>query len=257
MSCIKCGVVVNDSKFLRCDGCNRPIHVACSELTAAELKCFELRPNNKRRIKYICIECEQGLHQIPKILKLINDLKEEIRELRETRVDKPCVVAPAPDSYNQVMANEQMIAEMLERSKRSCNIIIHGGVEAGNTRQDQIREDAVLVQAILHECEIADHDVKPIRLGKFDPTREKSSRPIRMRLSSSECVPVILRKFKKLKSSGKFKQLSLSPDRTPQQVSVYKSVKMELERRLSDGETNLRIKYFNGLPTIIQSNSEN
>lgn len=110
MACIKCNVTirVEVDKVVRCDGCNRPVHLACSELTAAELKCFDLRSSAKRRVKYLCDECEQGLHQIPKIFQLINELRDEIRELKRAgAVDVSVTQLPAP-----VPSSEQVIAEV-------------------------------------------------------------------------------------------------------------------------------------------------
>jgi hypothetical protein len=37
---------------------------------------------------------------------------------------------------------------------------------------------------------------------------------------------------------------------------MYKTAKLELDRRLSSGETNLRIKYINGNPIIVASKEQ-
>lgn len=260
MLCIKCNVLIKDGteKFLKCDGCNRPIHVSCSELSSAELKCFELRPSTKRRIKYICIECEQGLHQIPKILGLINELRNEIRELKDARASGAAGSisqdSPPPE---QGICNEEIISEMMERSKRSQNVIIFGCVEEGTCRREQESRDVDMVQDILREVNLTEQSVNPVRLGKYDPTRENRSRPIKLRLTSPDCVSHIMRRFKKLKSQPRFSMLSVVPDRTPQQRSLYRQIRQELDRRLNDGEVDLKIKHVRGVPTIVSSKSEN
>ncbi|KAJ3661979.1 hypothetical protein Zmor_006349 [Zophobas morio] len=114
MICLKCAIAIDDSTaktYIRCDGCNRPIHTSCSDLTTNELKCLDLRPNSRRRIKYICVECEQGISQ-----------------------------------------------------------------------------DTGLIQSLTSDLGLGDQQIKPIRLGKFDRSRQPLSRPIRVHLSSPEIV---------------------------------------------------------------------
>lgn len=253
LTCIKCNADVNEGTdvMLRCDGCNRPIHASCSELTPAELKCFNLRSSVKRRVKYLCLECEQGLHQIPKILQLINELKNEIRELKNaSSVD---VGVTQLDPANSSQSREQIINEAFERTKRSHNFIIHGSVESGASKQDQMRRDTDLVQSVMKECEVEGQNLKPFRIGRFDPTKDTRTRPLKVCLSSPELVHVILRRFRRLKT--KFQNINITPDRTPEQTAYYKSVKAELVQRSEAGETNLRMKYISGIPSIVSSTS--
>lgn len=256
MSCIKCDSLINEKndKIIRCDGCNRPIHVACSELSPAEIKCFELRPSARRRIKYICIHCEPGFHQIPKLINLINEFKEDARKLNESNKDLSDGTVPssAITSTSVSVTEEEIINEMLKRNRRSYNFIIHGCVEIGDNKQNQIGLDEALAKDILKESGFTDTNVKPVRLGKFGSTKQHRARPM-----SYDNVITILRKFKKLKDKEIFAPLSLSPDRTPKQVSLYKTIKSELNSHIQKGESNLFIKYRNGIPTILKRNSEN
>ena len=252
MLCLKCNFAVdqaNEKSFIRCDGCNRAIHIGCSDLTTAELKCFELRQSSKRRVKYICIDCEQGVHQIPKLIAMINELKDEIREMKNKsmRGGEHCVSAVDSQSL------EEVVSEVEERSRRSCNIIIYGSSEQGNSKAEQAKLDAGLVGDIVKEMDLPPTDHKPVRLGRFDGTRQSRSRPIRIRLSTPEAVRGAVRMVKELKKNEKFSALSISFDRTPRQVAYYKSVKLELRTRIDAGETNLKIKYKSGVPTIVSS----
>lgn len=262
MSCIKCNIIINEKndKFIKCDGCNRSIHIICSELSDAEIKCFTLRPNSRRRIKYICIECEQGVHQIPKLITLINDLKDEIRNLK-VQYNELSNAASTSKTLNaspsNALSSEELISEIYERNKRSQNIIFYGSPEDGTSKQDQMQRDTTTVNNVLAEVGVVVDGMKPIRLGRFDATKQHRSRPIRVRLSSSEDVFAVIRKFKKLKTVERFSRLSVSTDRTPQQVAAYKAVKSDLTTRLARGESNLTIKYRNGVPTIVQLESEN
>ncbi|KAI4458921.1 zinc finger fyve/phd-type [Holotrichia oblita] len=262
MSCIKCKLAVNEKaeQVIRCDGCNRTIHILCSELTDAEIKCLALRPSSRRRIKYLCVDCEQGVHQIPKLITLINDLKEEIRHMKEKYAELTiCSTSSTGASSNisNVMASEEVINEVFERNKRSHNIIIYNSTEGGSSKQDQVQRDVLLVQKLLQEVGVDGGQIKPIRLGKFDSTKDRSSRLIKVRLSATEDVFKVLRKFNQIKSNSQFSDLSVSPDRTPKQIAIFKSVKSELLTRIAEGESNLKIKYRNGIPTIVHLTSEN
>ncbi|KAJ3660024.1 hypothetical protein Zmor_011680 [Zophobas morio] len=251
MSCLKCGTNIQESipkSYVKCDGCSRPIHATCSELTAADLKCLELRSNTKRRIKYICIECEQGLHQIPKIMSLLTELKNEITQLKEANANPINVVATNNLLSSQAM--EEIVNEISERDKRANNLIIFNSMESGISKQEQVDQDTTLVSDIISIVGLTE-EVKPVRLGKFDGSKQHRSRPIRVRLSSSNAVHTVIRNAKKIRAVETFSALSVSFDRTPRELNFYKSVKEELNTRRLNGETNLQIKYRNGIPAIV------
>lgn len=259
-SCLKCKDPVNENQtksFIKCDGCERPVHVNCSDLSAAEIKCFELRPNSKRRFKYICMDCEQGLHQLPKILSLVTDLKQEINKLNEKieNISNPV----SSNTSLSPMVMEEIISEISERNKRSSNLLIYGVTEAGSSKKEQSDLDCTLISDILNNLgSSATQQIKPVRLGKYDASNTVRSRPIKVNLFSADLVQNVIRNVKKLKGLQKFSALAFSYDRTPRQIELYKTVKQELLMRLQNGEENLKIIYRNGVPTIInQSHSEN
>ena len=53
---------------------------------------------------------------------------------------------------------------------------------------------------------------------------------------------------------SQFKNIKISFDRTPRQQEVYKQLKAQLNDRLVKGESNLKIRYFNGTPKIVSLN---
>ena len=241
MFCLKCSNGINqasDKSYIKCDGCSRPIHVHCSELSASELKCFELRSNSKRRIKYICIECEQGVHQIPKLVSMINDLKDELLALKN-RLNVP------PPPISNECAAEEIIEEIAERSRRSFNLLVFGSVELGKTRKEQLDLDEALTTDMLEGLELPQDNIKSVRIGKYDSTKTSRARPIRIRMNGPDDVLHAVRGFKSLKSSPRFSGISIGFDGTPKQVAYYKSIKAQLDARATGGETNLFIKYKN------------
>ncbi|KAJ3644313.1 hypothetical protein Zmor_026979 [Zophobas morio] len=262
MICLKCSSNIdenNPKSFIKCNGCNRPVHInsTCSDLTANEIKCFsELRPNNKRRIKYICLECDQGLHQLPKLLSLVKELREEISQLKELNKSSSTNLSTINQNNNLISttAFEEIIHEISERNKRANNFILYNSKDQFDSKQDRIEHDTCLVKTLLADLNIQEQEVNPIRLGKFDRTKQSLSRPIKVQLSSKQDVLTVITKFKKLKESPNYASLSVFFDRTPRQSAFYKSVKRDLDTRIQNSETNLRIKYHNGVPTIVSEN---
>ncbi|KAK9679775.1 hypothetical protein QE152_g39730 [Popillia japonica] len=131
---------------------------------------------------------------------MIAGLTEDVRKLKEE-----AVAGCGPSMVSQSMVNsEEIISEMMERSRRSANLIIYGVLEAGSTKQEQATQDAGMIRELLNELEIPEENIKPYRLGKYDATKQLRSRPIRVKLSSSEAVQRVMQKFyKALRCCGK------------------------------------------------------
>ena len=69
-----------------------------------------------------------------------------------------------------------------------------------------------------------------------------------MSLPNSEEALSVIRKRTSLKSRG------VSPDLTAMQRGVESRIRDEFWQRTNGGETNLRIKYFQGMPSIVSKN---
>lgn len=109
------------------------------------------------------------------------------------------------------------------------------------------------MKEILKAADLNETDIHVQRLGRFDSSTTNRCRPIKVKLSCESAVSSFLKLTNRIKTSGKWKTLSFSRDRTLMQREIYKSAKAELAGRLSKGEQNLRIKYKNGIPTIVTS----
>ncbi|KAK9711141.1 hypothetical protein QE152_g25628 [Popillia japonica] len=108
------------------------------------------------------------------MLALINNLQDEIRDLK---AKYSALIDSRASSGNpsNIMVGEDIINEVYERNKRSRNIIssrniiIYGSHESGTSKQQQIDLDNVTVQNLMEEVGIQCEQIKPIRLGRFDP----------------------------------------------------------------------------------------
>lgn len=226
MSCIKCGSTDDSNSMLFCDSCNRNIHKKCSGLSASEIKVMELK--GKRLLKFYCEDCMAGLLQVPKLLKLVDDLKSEVQTLKNNSF-------PVTNTID-----EEMLNEINERNKRSTNIMFHNVPD----QRDDYNDIKALITKALGECPAI---VRHMRVGKKNKNGINSLKVV---FSSPLDVMNILKNKFKLKGSN----IYVSPDLTPKQRSYEKNIREELNRRKSHGEVNLQLRYIHGVPKIISKN---
>lgn len=178
---------------------------------------------------------------------MIVSLQDEIKKLKQSILEPPTPTASLLDT-------ERIIQEISDREQRKANILIFGSDEiACSTNAVQIATDVRMVNDICLTLNIQDTHFKVSRLGKFDATLPDRRRPIKVSFSSESSVYTILRNISKLRELSKFSKLSIYRDRTPMQVQIYKNAKAELTDRISKGETNLKIVYKKGIPTVVNS----
>ncbi|CAH0546587.1 unnamed protein product [Brassicogethes aeneus] len=166
----------------------------------------------------------------------INVLVDDNKKLQE----KVLLLEQHKSTSTEGLSPEEIIQEVLQREKRKNNVIIYNVKECNdyNTRE---AEDNVVISRIFNYLNITISDIKPIRLGKFSPTAEKP-RPVRINFNEESLVHNFIKQVKKLKNMEDFKNINVSLDRTPRQLQLYSSVKLELSNRLANGENNIRIK---------------
>ena len=184
-------------------------------------------------------------------MKLRDELTAQIADIKNNSEERQVSINPSVS----LLDTEKVIQEVAERDKRKNNIIIFGCEENSASAKDQENADKDHLPNILQTLNITEDNLSFYRLGKFDPSKS-NRRPIKILLSSVDKVSVALRNAYKLRTS-QFSNISVSTDRTPMQLMIYKNMKAELNNRLGNGETNLRIKYQNGIPRIISTSSLN
>lgn len=198
----------------------------------------------KRILRFLCQECNSGLLQIPSIIQSIRELKTEINLLKSTKTNESSVPTPSP-----IINMNEIIAEMNERELRKKNIMIFGLPEdLNNTQADRGTALEILKSAYPN----APDNFKLFRVGQVSANNTKP-RPLKIILTSPEESIQILRNVKEIRSKQKFSNLVITSDKTPNQTLQYKRLKEELITRTNNGETNLKIKYFNGEPKIIKN----
>lgn len=271
-SCPNCNAGIKPSApTTPCDGCNIEVHLSCVGLSTDDIR---VTRNKSRNIKIICNSCNRfmgGLGEIKALMRTIqDDLKSRFSKLEEKltqsfqtdinsvktsisqlQADVTNLKSTSPQPSFQDNSFDDMLNEFTERQKRKNNIVVFGMTEAAELqKEERVELDKARISEILEFSNITrpDHEnLKVIRLGRFTPNK---SRPIKVILDNEELVKQIIRKAKDMRRHDQFKGIFVSYDKTPRQMDQYQQVKRNLNERLSNGETNLRIMYVNGNPII-------
>jgi len=139
---------------------------------------------------------------------------------------------------------EQTLAEISDRHSRSHNIILFNIPES--TTQSKYLDDKNTISSIFQQIGVLVEPINCFRLGKLS----NNCRPLRATLPNQHDVFDVLKNKRKLSDLANFKNISISSDKTLLQRKHLKNLFDELNSRKTAGETNLFIKYINGLPII-------
>lgn len=245
VACACCRKMCESHRVVACGVCSKSFGIDCVDITPAEARKIHAQSG----LSWHCSGCASFGSELSGLKAMVAKLQDNIEQLTKLVQSPSLQLDSLPPA-----ATETIIQEIMERTKRSTNCIVFGAREdsslSGDARADR---DAVLVRSLLNAVEVEDAPVKILRLGRLDTTSEQSSRPIKIIMPSDLSVRSIIRNAKKLKGVSSLSGLSVSYDRTKMQSSLYRTVRAELSRRLSAGESNLYIKYKNGIPAIVQS----
>lgn len=247
INCTCCGASAEIHKSVACCTCSKPYKIDCVNVSSAEAR----KIHSKSGLLWSCKTCTPVGNDINELKNLILALSNEVQTLKTTisNLSTNCSSSKLP-----LQQTEEIIQEVFERNKRQCNLIIYNVKEtSGVTSREQSALDVAIINDLALQLNIPSPTANPVRLGKFDATNASQSRPIKMRLNSADDVLVVTTKFKKLKAQDKWNAINVSKDRTPMEIAYYKSVREDMHRRLEAGETNLKIKYRNGLPTVVRA----
>lgn len=246
MKCMKCNCQEGKIQLLKCDSCTNYICENCSELSATEIRCVVLK---KRKLIFLCSNCEGGLSQIPMFLKKINEMQSQIVELNNKLEDIKNIRNDNNMNINipsnDVLSNE-LIQELHERQIRASNLIMLNINEPKKDNQkDRSEEDIMHVKQVITSTGVSVDDVKVYRLGKFT---EGKTRPIKVMLPNANLALSIL------KNRIKVKNVLIFSDKTKLQQNYYKQVKERL-KEINENGGNKTIKYINNVPTIVDKKS--
>lgn len=243
-NCACCDKLSESHKTVNCMICNKPYRIECANVSAAEAR----KIHSNTGYSWTCKNCLQVSHDLSGLRLLISALQDEIKALKNSILVPP-VVSKIP-----LVEVEGIIQEIGERERRKNNIIVFGCEETvSESRTEQSEVDVSLIADICSTIGLVDDNMKVSRLGKYDPSQTNRKRPIKVTFSSELSVALVFRNLAKVRGNPKFSALSIFRDRTPMQIQLHKEIKAELNERLNNGETDLKIKYTRGIPTVVRS----
>lgn len=230
-TCSKCNIKERDVVF-PCDSCKRSLCDTCADLSASEIRCMSLK---KRKLLFLCEECENGLSQVPLLVKKVNELEAELNNLKKNGTLIPTSLD------NQ----ENLITEMIDRQNRMSNVIIFNVKESQmNSRIERNNDNINTVKDLLGDIKIDTDHIKAFRLGKFDPSK---TRPIKVIFSSVEDAKYVL----KNKNNIKVPSIRIYGDQTQAQRKYFLYIKQQLQEIIASGDDTKTIRYLNNKPTIV------
>lgn len=245
-ACPNCNAAKGSKPTTQCDGCKADVHLACVGMSSADDA--RITRNKSKSVKILCNGCSKSLDRFEELKTLILSLKDDFNGKFAALNDKIANVNVTPRSQ------EEIIVEATERVSRSCNIILSGVPETSEASSGP--SDARTVGEILsvvNRNSALDHS--PLHIQRLGKLSEKP-RLIKVVLSNSYVAKNILRSKNAL-AGTRFKNVRIQDDKTPKQIQYLNTVRAELKERLDGGETDLTIKYKNGIPTVIETGTKN
>lgn len=244
--CTCCNRSYESLSMVRCCICKKHFRNTCVDLSSAEVRTL----NSNKGYDWSCRSCRS-------IGNDIKDLKALILKLQEDITDLKADISRNESSRISDDLFEELVVEVSERAKRKNNVMLFKVAEQQQSMSasDRVERDKQVVSDVLRSVapDMELDNIKILRLGKFVAGKD---RPIRATLTGESKVFGIIKNAKKLQST-KYKNISLSFDRTVRQSQAYKRTKELLEHRRENGEENLIIKYKNGIPTIVSKSLVN
>lgn len=241
--CACCNRSFESLLMVKCCICKKSFKNSCVDISANEVRVL----NGNKGYDWSCKNCREFGSDIKDLKALILKLQDDIQALKSENSEMRSSV--------KGIDFEEIVEEINERNKRKRNLVIFRLPEQDQEQPVAARmdEDKAKVIEVLQQItpNFNGENIKPIRLGHFTAGK---NRAIKITLDDEEQVNKITRKAYLLKNSNQYRNISVSLDRTPRQIAYYKMIKNQLSEREIAGERNLKIKYNNGIPKIVNLN---
>ena len=236
--CCHCFSDVDETSSIKCSCCKLSLHFKCLEMTTEQIKSIlSIKCSN---VSIMCNRCSYNFSAFSEIKTLIKDLDDKIND-RMSKMEEL-----VQNKITESVTNKELIInEAMERFKKSNNLILY------NVPEDKSNDDVTIANDIL-ECIDASLIVKPENVSRIGQSGDSGKpRLLRLTLYSTEQVKLALRKKYLLKRSI-FKDVFVTNDKTKSQRDHLNNLKSSLKVRIDNGDSNLTIKYIQGIPQIVK-----
>lgn len=178
--------------------------------------------------------------KVNELCSMNQNLGTEIKATAESISRVP--VAPNTANVSTVINPSVIVDEYLDHERRKSNLIVYNLEEpAAQSAAERSKKDSEkLIHLFQTEFRMEEIEVtKCIRLGKITQNRV---RPVLITIPSVKARSTILKNASSLRKSENFKNVYISPDLTIKEREEAKQLRLELQRRRSQGERNLVIR---------------
>lgn len=188
----------------------------------------------KSEIKAITNKLQSLEHKIQTFEASITSIKSE-QKIHATEIQNLKEKMESISSDTKHIHSDEIIGEIEERIRRKRNVIIVGvnELESGTVPERQLH-DRMQVKNILEDMNLSGlQTAEIIRIGRLQSGR---GRLLRVTLEDEPSKTQMLRNAKFLRSSSRFKNVYVNPDRTPKEQMTFKANLQELQERRRRGE---------------------
>lgn len=166
--CSKCNKIGN---IILCDNCKCKVCQQCSELSASEVRCIELK---KRKLIYLCQTCETGFKQVPVLTRRIEELEKQIWEIEGTKTDSSeevkkmvAEVLKVVEKHNDKICSMEKAVQIMQKGLNSCSSKQEIEKEKNTSYAKAVKEPALIVKPVIEQN--ASETIKELK-NKVNPT---------------------------------------------------------------------------------------
>lgn len=141
---------------------------------------------------------------------------------------------------------DSLLQEIRDREKRSCNLMVFGVPESSSADiQRRVADDTRRTEEMMVKLGLEIRAQRVLRVGKLGVR----PRPLKLILPSHEDVLRCLRNKRNLRDSD----IRINSDLTELQRAHLRELRRQLKARMEGGETDITIRYVDGVAKIIKT----
>ena len=236
-------------KRIYCGDCRLWCHFSCAE----KKKCCESgnsaqsQENNEFNSITSLISTINSLSLMVNDMKTVmNDLVVENKKLRQEIEQMKAEKIQTRTADANHIPDEQIFQEIEDRQARLNNIIISNLPESQEASvEDKNQDDLNRIKSLISSTGVDNAEVsKVVRIGKVS----RKPRILKVTLITPMLAQDIVSKYRA--KNGVY----INRDLTRMQQNLAYNVRKEYKSRIANGENNIMLKYYKGIPKIITKN---
>ena len=261
--------------YVKCVSCSSYLHADtknknCAEITASEEKVIILKTTPK--LLHRCSECtinNKATTGLTEMMSKFNDAVVQLNSATENLNKFTSELKNIKDEQNNILSKLPIIEDrltVLENKPSSSSTCVQEVIAEINLQKikeknvmifnlhdhNDIQKDLEYIKKFLTNYNVNIKNLTIKRIGIFSKDKK---RPIKLFFKTRYEAFNLLKKSKIIATNTKHK-IFITNDKTIAQQQYEKEIRSQLKQRIDNGENNLKIKYINSIPKIIEINYE-